>query len=87
MANSRSSRKSARKTIRRTEVNKQRKSRVHTYVRKVEEAIASGNKDSATESMGAAESEIMRAAGKGVFHKNTAARTVSRLTARVRAID
>ena len=87
MANTRSSRKAARKTIRRTEVNKQRKSRVHSYVRKVEEAIASGNKDGAAKSMNTAESEIMHAAGTGVFHKNTAARKVSRLTARVRAID
>ena len=85
MANTRSSRKAARKTVRRAETNKQRKSRVHTYVRKVEEAIASGNKESAAESMKSAESEIMRAAGKGVFHRNTAARKVSRLTARVRA--
>lgn len=87
MANTPSSRKSARKTIRRTEINRQRKSRVHTFVRKVEEAIASGDKDVATKSLTAAESEIMRASGKGVFHKNTASRKVSRLTARVRAIN
>ncbi len=87
MANTPSSRKAARKTIRRTEINRQRKSRVHTFIRKVEEAIASGDKDVATKSLTAAESEIMRAAGKGVFHKNTASRKVSRLTARVRAIN
>ena len=87
MANTPSSRKAARKTIRRTEINRQRKSRVHTFVRKVEEAIASGNKDDAAKSLTAAESEIMRAAGKGVFHKNTASRKVSRLTARVRSIS
>lgn len=87
MANTPSSRKSARKIARRTVINKQRKSRVHTFVRKVEEAIAAGNKDDAAKSLTAAESEIMRAAGKGVFHKNTAARKVSRLTARVRAIS
>lgn len=86
MANTSSARKAARKIARRTEVNRQRKSRVHTFIRKVEEAIAAGNKDVATKSLAAAESEIMRAAGRGVFHKNTASRKVSRLTARVRAI-
>ena len=86
MANTPSSRKAARKTVRRTEINRRRKSRVHTFIRKVEEAVAGGNKDDAAKTLVAAESEIMRAAGKGVFHKNTAARKVSRLTARVRSI-
>lgn len=86
MANTSSARKAARKIASRTEVNRQRKSRVHTFVRKVEEAIAAGNKDVAAQSLVAAESEIMRAAGKGVFHKNMASRKVARLTARVRAI-
>jgi small subunit ribosomal protein S20 len=86
MANTSSARKAARKIARRTEINRQRKSRVHTFVRKVEEAIASGNKDEAAKSLAAAESEIMKAAGKGVMHKNRASRKVSRLTARVRAI-
>lgn len=86
MANTPSSRKATRQIARRTEINRQRKSRVHTFVRKVEEAIAAGNKDDATKTLTAAESEIMRAAGKGVFHKNTASRKVSRLTARVRAL-
>lgn len=86
MANTPSSRKATRKIARRTEINRQRKSRVHTFIRKVEEAIAAGNKDDAAKTLTAAESEIMRAAGKGVFHKNTASRKVSRLTARVRAL-
>ena len=86
MANTSSARKAARKMVRRTEINGRRKSRVHTFVRKVEEAIAAGNKDNAAKSLNAAESEIMRAAGKGVLHKKTAARKVSRLTARVRAL-
>lgn len=86
MANTPSSRKATRQIARRTEINRQRKSRVHTFVRKVEEAIAAGNKDDAAKTLTAAESEIMRAAGKGVFHKNTASRKVSRLTARVRAL-
>ena len=86
MANTPSPRKATRQIARRTEINRQRKSRVHTFVRKVEEAIAAGNKDDAAKTLTAAESEIMRAAGKGVFHKNTASRKVSRLTARVRAL-
>lgn len=86
MANTSSARKATRKIARRTEINRRRKSRVHTFVRKVEEAIAAGNKETATESLTAAESEIMRAAGKGLFHKNRASRKVSRLTARVRAL-
>ncbi len=87
MANTSSARKATRKIARRTEINRQRKSRVHTFVRKVEEAIASGNKEVATQSLVAAESEIMRAAGKGVFHKHTASRKVARLTARVRTLQ
>ena len=86
MANTLSSRKATRKIARRTEINRQRKSRVHTFVRKVEEAIAAGNKDDAAKTLTAAESEIMRATSRGVFHKNTASRKVSRLTARVRAL-
>ena len=86
MANTSSARKATRKIARRTEINRQRKSRVHTFVRKVEEAIASGDKAAAAKSLVAAESEIMRAAGKGVMHKNTASRKVARLTKRVRAI-
>jgi small subunit ribosomal protein S20 len=86
MANTSSARKATRKIARRTEINRQRKSRVHTFVRKVEEAIAGGDKAAAAKSLIAAESEIMRAAGKGVMHKNTASRKVARLTKRVRAI-
>ena len=86
MANTSSARKAARKIARRTEINRQRKSRVHTFVRKVEEAIASGNKNEAMKSLVAAEAEIMRAAGHGVVPKNRASRKVSRLTTRVRAI-
>ena len=86
MANTPSAKKATRKIAARTAVNKTRRSRVRTFIRKVEEAIAAGDKDVAAKSLVAAESEIMRAAGKGVFHKNTASRKVSRLTARVRAI-
>lgn len=86
MANTSSAKKATRKIARRTEVNRSRRSRVHTFVRKVEEAIAAGNKDAASEAVRSAESELMRAAGKGVFNKRTASRKVSRLTARVQAL-
>ncbi|MFN4225738.1 MAG: 30S ribosomal protein S20 [Hyphomonas sp.] len=86
MANTRSAKKMVRKIARRTEVNKARKSRVRTFVRKVEEAIASGDKAAAAEALKVAQPEIMRAVTKGVAHKNTAARKVSRLSARVKAM-
>jgi len=86
MANTKSAKKAARKTIRQTEVNKARRSRMRTYLRKVEEAIAAGDQAAATEALRGAEPEIMRAAQKGIVHKNTASRKVSRLAARVRAL-
>lgn len=86
MANTTSAKKAARKIVARTEVNRNRRGRVRSYVRKVEEAIASGDKAAATAALKAAEPEIMRAASKGVVHKNTASRKVSRLSARVKTI-
>lgn len=86
MANTRSAKKMVRKIERRTEVNKARRSRVRTFVRKVEEAIASGDKAAAQEALKSAQPEIMRAVTKGVAHKNTASRKVSRLSARVKAM-
>ncbi|MBS9478732.1 30S ribosomal protein S20 [Ancylobacter radicis] len=83
MANTPSAKKAARKIERRTEVNKNRRSRMRTFVRKLEDALASGNRDAATVAFKAAEPEIMRAAQKGVLHKNTASRKVSRLANRV----
>lgn len=83
MANTPSAKKAARKIARRTEVNKNRRSRMRTFVRKVEEALAAGNKDAAGAALKAAEPEIMRAAQKGVLHKSTASRKVSRLTVAV----
>ena len=71
---------------RRTEVNKARRSRIRTFLRKVEEAIVSGNKDAAVEALRVAQPELMRGVTKGVFHKNTASRKMSRLSARVKAI-
>ena len=86
MANSPGSKKRARQTLRRTEVNKARKSRIRTFIRKVEEAVAGGNKDAAASALQAAQPEIMRGVTKGVLHKNTASRKVSRLAASVKAL-
>jgi small subunit ribosomal protein S20 len=86
MANTRSAKKMVRKIARRTEVNKARRSRVRTFVRQVEEAIASGDKTAAADALKAAQPELMRAVTKGVMHKNTSARKVSRLAARVKAM-
>ncbi len=86
MANTTSAKKATRKIARRTEVNKGRRSRMRTFLRKVEEAIASGDQAAASQALKAAEPEIMRAAQKGVVHKNTASRKVSRLAHRVGAL-
>ena len=86
MANTTSAQKAARKIARRTEVNKARRSRVRTFVRKVEEAIASGNAEAAKTALLAAEPELARGVSKGVLHKNTVSRKVSRLSARVKAL-
>jgi small subunit ribosomal protein S20 len=87
MANTPSAKKAARKIARRTATNKARKSRMRSFLRKVEEAISAGDRDQAVQALGAAEPEIMRAAQKGVIHTNTAARKVSRLAQRVRAMS
>ncbi|MDO8290656.1 MAG: 30S ribosomal protein S20 [Parvibaculum sp.] len=86
MANTQSAKKAIRKIEARTAVNKDRRSRMRSFIRKVEEAIASGNKADATTALKAAEPEIMRAAQKGVAHKNTASRKISRLSARVKVL-
>lgn len=79
MANTTSARKATRKIARRTAINKSRRSLLRNSVRKVEEAIESGDRGVATEALKAAEPVIMRAAQRGVVHKNTASRKVSRL--------
>ena len=86
MANTKSAKKATRVAARRTEVNKNRVSRVRTQVRKVEEAIASGDKAAAEAALKVAQPELMRGAQKGVLHKNTASRKVSRLAARVKSL-
>ncbi|QQM29708.1 30S ribosomal protein S20 [Martelella lutilitoris] len=87
MANTTSAKKATRKMARRTAINKSRRSRVRGFVRKVEEALAAGNLDQAKEALKAAEPEIARAASKGVLHRNTASRKVSRLAQRVNALS
>ncbi len=86
MANSPQSKKRARQNQRRLDVNKARRSRIRTFLRKVEEAIASGDKDAAALALKQAQPELMRGVTKGVYHKNTASRKMSRLAARVKAI-
>jgi small subunit ribosomal protein S20 len=83
MPNIASAKKRVRTTKKRTEINHARKSRIRSFTRKVEEAIASGDKKAAQTALKAAEPEIMRGVSKGVIHKNTGARKVSRLTKRV----
>ena len=86
MANTASARKRIRQTKTRTDRNAARKSRMRTFVKKVEVACASGDKAAATEALRAAQPEMQRAAGKGVIHRNTVARKLSRLSARIKAL-
>ena len=87
MANTPSAKKAVRKLARRTAINRMRRSAMRTQLRKVEEAIASGDAASARTALSKTESIVMRSAQKGVIHANTASRKVSRLSARVKALD
>lgn len=84
MANTKSAKKAARQAVKRAEVNKTRKSRMRTFVKKVEDALAKGDAAGAAAALKAAEPVIMRTAQKGLVHKNAASRKVSRLAARVK---
>jgi small subunit ribosomal protein S20 len=86
MANTTSAKKAARQMVRRTETNKKRRSNMKTQVRKVEEAIASGDKTAAVSALKVAEPVLVRTAQKGVLHSRTASRKVSRLAQRVKAM-
>jgi small subunit ribosomal protein S20 len=86
MANSVQAKKRARQNEARFAINKMRRSRIRTHLRAVEEAIATGDQTSAIAALKAAQPELMRGVTKGVYHKNTASRKMSRLTARVKAI-
>jgi len=87
MANTSSAKKATRKIARRAAVNKNRRSRVRTYIRKVEEALAAGDKAAAEAAFTEVQPELMRAATKGVIHKNTASRKVSRLAQRLKTLS
>lgn len=86
MANTSSAKKAVRKIERRTAVNRARRSQMRTYLRKVEEAIASGDSAAAKAALDDAAPLVMRAAQKGIVHRNTASRKVSRLTKRVQTL-
>ena len=86
MANTASAKKAVRKIERRTAVNRSRRSQMRTYVRKVEEALASGDATAAQAALHEAVPLVMRASQKGIIHKNTASRKISRLTVRVKAL-
>ncbi|MGD9917169.1 MAG: 30S ribosomal protein S20 [Paenirhodobacter sp.] len=86
MANTPQSKKRARQNERRNDINKARRSRIRTYLRKVEEAIASGDAEVAKAALTAAQPELARGVTKGVLHKNTVSRKMSRLAARVKAL-
>ncbi len=86
MANSPQAKKRARQNERRFQINKARRSRIRTHLRKVEEAIASGDQTAAAEALKTVQPELMRGVTKGVMHKNTASRKMSRLAARVKGM-
>lgn len=86
MANTKSAKKMVRKIERRTQVNRARRSRVRTFIRTVEEAITTGDRQAADVALRVAQPEIIRGAQKGLYHRRTAARKVSRLAARVAAM-
>ncbi len=86
MANTVSAKKATRKIARKTAVNKNRRTRMRTHVRAVEEAIAAGDQQTAQDALKKAQPEIMRAAQKGIIHANTASRKVSRLSQRIKAL-
>jgi len=86
MANTPSAKKAARKIAHRTAANKVPRTRMRSFIRKVEEAIASGDKNAARDALKEAQPQIMKAAAKGIIHRHTASRKVSRLSHRVEAL-
>ena len=86
MANTPQSKKRARQNERKLEVNNARRSRIRTFLKKVEEAITSGDKSAANTALKSAQPELMRGVTKGVYKKNTAARKMSRLSSRVKSL-
>jgi small subunit ribosomal protein S20 len=86
MAHHKSAKKRIRQTVRRTVINRARNSRIRTFLKKVEDAIAAGDKTVAREAFVAAQPEMHRGVGKGLLHRNTVARKLSRLSARIKAL-
>lgn len=86
MANTPQAEKRIRRNDRRALINKARLSRIRTFVKRVEAALDAGQKDVAATALAAAQPELMRGVSKGVVHKNTASRKISRLTKRVAAL-
>jgi small subunit ribosomal protein S20 len=86
MANHKSAEKRIRQTERRTEVNRARMSRIRTFIKKVESALDAGDKSAAAEAFKLAQPEIQRGVVKGVIHRNTAARKISRLAGRIKEL-
>ncbi len=87
MANTSSAKKCVRKMARKTAINKNRRTSVRTTLRNVEEAISAGDQAAAKTALAVAEPAMMRAVGKGIFHKNTGSRKISRLSKRVKAMS
>lgn len=87
MAHHKSAQKRIRRNDRRYAINHARKNRIRTFVKKVETALAKGNKDAASQALRAAEPELQRGVNKGVLHRNTAARKISRLAQRVNSLN
>tara|TARA_A100001011_G_C13803542_1_gene631955 strand:+ start:72 stop:335 length:264 start_codon:yes stop_codon:yes gene_type:complete len=85
MANTPSAKKRVRQLVKKTEVNKARRSRIKTFVKKVEDCLTSGDSKNAMEAFKLAQPEIQRGVTKGIFHKNTASRKISRLAKRIKA--
>ena len=87
MANIQSAKKRVRRNARRTTINHARMGRIRTFIKRVELAVESGDKDAAQQALKAAQPEIMRGVTKGVLHRNTASRKVSRMSARIKALS
>lgn len=86
MANTSSAKKRVRRDERKTDINISRRSRIRTYIKRVEAAIEEGNKDAANAALKEVQPELMRGVSRGVYKKNTAARKISRLSHRINAI-
>ena len=87
MPNIESAKKRMRQTARKTEVNRARRSRIRTFIKKIDIAVQSGDKARAQLALKLAQPEIMRGVSRGIMHRNTAARKIARMSARIRALN